>query len=380
MSAPLVVAEGLVKHFALSGGFLTGAARRLVAVDGVDLTIAAGETVALVGESGSGKSTLGRLLLRLLEPTSGRVLYRGEDLTRLDEAALRRLRRRMQMVFQNPFASLNPRRSIRAVLRQPYLTHRICGADEADRRAASLLESVGLAPAARYLDRYPYELSGGQRQRVVIARAISVGPEFIVADEPVSALDMSVRAQILTLLKRLRAEMNLAYLLITHDLSVARALSTRVAVLYLGQIVESAPAERLFASPLHPYTQALIAATPIADPRRARRRERLILPGEPPSPLAPPSGCRFHTRCPHAGPECRAVAPVLREAARGHAVSCHLVHPVERPPGGTPPGPPHARGSVRWSDAGELSGGEGGSADPGPAFPSRLRSRGGGEA
>ncbi len=327
MSAPLVVAEGLVKHFVLSRGFLEGPARRLVAVDGVDLTIGAGETVALVGESGSGKSTLGRLLLRLLEPTSGRVLYRGEDVTGLGEEELRRLRRRMQMVFQNPFASLNPRKSIRTVLRQPYLTHGICGAGEADQRAAALLESVGLAPAARYLDRYPYELSGGQRQRVVIARAISVQPEFVVADEPVSALDMSVRAQILNLLKRLRAEMNLAYLLITHDLSVARALSNRVVVLYLGQVVESAPAERLFSSPLHPYTQALIAATPIADPRRARQRERRILPGEPPSPLAPPTGCRFHTRCPLAVAECRTVPPVLRQVDAGHAVSCHLVHP-----------------------------------------------------
>ena len=322
--ADLVRAESLVKEFTVRRGFVRGERHTLRAVDRVSFTVRRGETVALVGESGSGKTTTGRLLLRLLEPSAGRVVFEGKDLAALDGPALRRLRPRMQIVFQDTTASLNPRKTVLQILAQPYRVHGIADRREVRERVDGLLARVGLTPPARYSDRYPHEFSGGQRQRIGIARAIAFAPSFIVADEPVSALDMSVRAQILTLLKGLQREMGLSYLFITHDLAVVRSVSQRVLVMYLGQIVEEAPVAQIFARPLHPYTQALLAATPIPNPRRARERQRLLLPGEPPSPLAPPPGCRFHTRCPFVMPVCSREEPPLVPIEGNRQVACHL--------------------------------------------------------
>jgi oligopeptide/dipeptide ABC transporter ATP-binding protein len=287
-------------------------------VDGVSLSIARQETLALVGESGSGKTTLGRTVLRLIEPTGGRILLDGRDITHLGQAALRPLRRRMQIVFQNPYASLNPRKTIGRILAQPLRLHRVPG-DHA-RAVAELLERVGLpADAAR---RYPHEFSGGQRQRIAIARALALRPGLVVADEITSGLDVTVKLRVLALLEDLQAEFHVAYLFISHDLAVVRQVADRVAVMYLGQIVEEAPTEALFARPLHPYTQALRASVPPPDPAVAWRPP--ALPGEPPSPLLVPSGCRFHPRCPLAEARCRKEAPGLRELDPGHRVSCHL--------------------------------------------------------
>jgi len=310
----LLKAEGLVKHFRANGGLVH-------AVDGVSFQLGAGETLALVGESGCGKSTVGRLVLRLLEPTAGHVLFEGEDLARLDAAALRARRRSMQIIFQDPYGSLNPRMTVGQVLREALVLHELHKGRETP-RIAELLELVGLAPA--HARRYPHEFSGGQRQRIGIARALAVEPKLIVCDEPVSALDVSVQAQVINLLQDLQARFGLAYLFIAHDLAVVKHIAARVAVMYLGKIVEQAPKAELFSRPRHPYTQALLSAIPVPDP--APRPKRMVLQGDVPSPLAPPSGCRFRTRCPDAQPRCAAEEPTLHEG-----VACHYWKEIPQP-------------------------------------------------
>ncbi|KOG36017.1 MULTISPECIES: ABC transporter ATP-binding protein [Streptomyces] len=293
------------------------------AVDGVSFEVAEGETLGLVGESGCGKSTTGRMIVRLLEPTSGSVTYAGRDVTRLSQRALKPLRREMQMVFQDPHSSLNPRQSVARIIADPLLVQGSSAAD-ARTRARELMELVGLIP--EHIDRYPHEFSGGQAQRIGIARALATGPRLVVADEPVSALDVSVQAQIVNLMERLQRELGLAYLFIAHDLSVVKRVCDRVAVMYLGRIVEVGVKERVYAAPAHPYTRALLSAVPLPDPAAERARERITLLGDPPSPAAPPPGCTFHPRCPKAREICRTEAPLLRIAAAGEAreVACHF--------------------------------------------------------
>ncbi len=322
--APLVQVEGLVKRFpgerALFG---LGRARRTVhAVDGVSFAIAAGQTLGLVGESGCGKSTVGRTILRLIEPDAGRVTLGGADVVALRGHELRALRRRMQIVFQDPYGSLNPRMTVRQTLAEPLAIHRLATGAEAKRRGAALLEEVGLDPA--YAAAYPHELSGGQRQRVGIARALSVEPQFLVLDEPVSALDVSVQAQVLNLLADLQRKRRLTYLFIAHDLAVVKHIADDVAVMYLGKIVERAPATGLYAGPRHPYTTSLLSAVPVPDPKA--QRQRIVLQGEVPSPAAPPAGCPFNPRCPHPkkNDRCRTEPPALREVAPGQFAACHF--------------------------------------------------------
>jgi len=318
---PVLKVDGLVKHFPVKRGLirpkLVGVVR---AVENVSFEIARGETLALVGESGCGKSTTGRLALRLMDPTAGSIRFMGEEIARFDKTALRRLRRRMQIIFQDPYASLNPRMTAGEILMEPLKVHEIC--DDTSRRARmrDLLELVGLLP--EHARRYPHQFSGGQRQRIGIARALAVNPELIVCDEPVSALDVSIQAQIVNLLQDLQQRFGLSYLFIAHDLAVVKHISNRVAVMYLGKLVEIGEKKTIYANPLHPYTQALMAAIPKLDPNA--RTERIILQGDVPNPFSPPSGCRFHTRCPYAQARCAAEEPQMREAARGHQLACHF--------------------------------------------------------
>ena len=325
-TAPLVEVRDLVKHYPGERAWLgLGKPRRVVrAVDGVSFTIAAGQTLGLVGESGSGKSTIARTLLRLTEPTAGEALFEGRDVFTLPPGELRALRRRMQIVFQDPYSSLNPRMTVRQTLREPLAIHRLAAGADADRRVAALLDEVGLD--ATLADSYPHELSGGQRQRVGIARALSVEPAFIVCDEPVSALDVSVQAQVLNLLTDLQRRHRLTYLFIAHDLAVVRHTAEQVAVMYLGKIVERAPAATVYQSPRHPYTRSLLSAVPVPDPNAPRRR--IVLSGDVPSPANPPPGCPFHPRCPHPkkNDRCRTEIPALRAVASGggHLAACHF--------------------------------------------------------
>ncbi|MBA2564964.1 MAG: ABC transporter ATP-binding protein [Gemmatimonadetes bacterium] len=317
-SASLLVVQDLAKHFPIRRGFFSRTVGHVRAVDGISFDIREGETLGLVGESGCGKTTTGRLILRLLPATRGTVLFRDEDVLCMEAGRLRELRREMQIVFQDPYGSLNPRITVGGMLTEALRVHRIAEGAEAQAQARRLLEIVGLS--ARHVTRYPHEFSGGQRQRIGIARALSVNPRFIVCDEAVSALDVSVQAQVINLLQDLQEEFGLTYLFIAHDLSVVEHISDRVAVMYLGRIVELAQADALYARPLHPYTRALLSAVPIPDPKV--RKERIVLRGDVPSPADPPSGCPFHPRCPMAVSECAQVVPELRDVGAGHWVAC----------------------------------------------------------
>ncbi len=319
----LLEVRGLVKHFPIGGGLFAKPRGAIRAVDGVSFTIRRGETLGLVGESGCGKTTTGRCILQLERPTSGRVIFEGRDLTTLDETALRAVRRRVQVIFQDPYSSLNPRMTVGQIIAEPLAVHRIVTESAArTARVRALLAHVGLLP--QHAQRYPHQLSGGQRQRVGIARALAMEPALIVCDEPVSALDVSIQAQIINLLEDLQAEFGLTYLFVAHDLSVVRHISDRVAVMYLGKIVEIADRKALYDDPLHPYTRALLAAVPIPDPEVEARRERIVLRGEVPSPLSPPAGCVFHPRCPIAVDRCWSQVPELREVKPGHWAACLL--------------------------------------------------------
>ncbi len=317
---PMLETRNLVKHFRLPGGWLTRTRRYVRAVDDVSVQVWPGQVLGVVGESGSGKTTLGRLLLRLDEPTSGSILFRGRDLATVGSRELRGLRREMQVVFQNPFTSLDPRMRVLDLVAEPLRTHRTVARGALRARVLELLERVGLGE--HHLDRYPHELSGGQAQRVAIARALALEPSVLILDEPTSALDVSVQAQIIGVLEELRSQHGLTYVFISHDLSVVRHISDQIAVMYLGKVVETGPTEQLFSSPLHPYTKALLKAVP--PPDFATHHELAVLEGSPPSATDPPSGCRFHTRCPIAEPHCAEVEPALRLLAPERLVACHL--------------------------------------------------------
>ena len=322
-ATPLLEVRDLAKHFVLPRDAFLEPRRVLRAVDGVDFDVFAGETVGLVGESGCGKSTLARVIMRLTEPTAGRVIFDGRDITNLSQAELRPLRRRMQMIFQDPYGSLNPRMTVEEILAGPLRLHGLVPEHGSAReRVRELLDLVGLSPAAAA--RFPHEFSGGQRQRISIARALAVEPRFIIGDEPISALDVNIQAQIINLMIGLQERLGLTYLFIAHDLAVVRHISDRIVVLYLGRVVETAPARALFAAPLHPYTNTLISAVPVPDPHRERGRPRIALRGEVPSAINPPSGCHFRTRCPAAAARCADETPYLVEAASGHFVACHF--------------------------------------------------------
>ena len=324
MTTPLLEVNDLVKHFPIkSGVVIEREVGRVRAVDGVSLTLGEGETLGLVGESGCGKSTLCRTILQLTPPTSGSVKFMGKELVGMSGRELRPLRRQMQMIFQDPFSSLNPRKRIGQIIGDPMELHRLASGADLNRRVQDLLDRVGLRP--EHVNRYPHEFSGGQRQRIGLARALALRPKLIVADEPVSALDVSVQAQIVNLLKDLQDEFGLSYLFVAHDLGVVRHVSDRVAVMYLGKVVEDSGTDDLYDRPIHPYSNALLSAVPIPDPRRNEARERVVLEGDVPSPSNPPSGCRFHTRCPWSTEVCANDEPAMRGYGPGHAAACH--HP-----------------------------------------------------
>ena len=315
----LISIQDLKVHYR-SGGGLFSASKTVKAVDGVSLDIKKGETLGLVGESGCGKSTLGKAILRLTEPTGGKVFYNGKDLAHLPQSAMREQRKHLQMIFQDPYASLNPRMTVGQIIGEPIRTFGLSKGGSVESRVQDLMETVGLS--RRFIKRYPHEFSGGQRQRIGIARALAVDPEFIVADEPISALDVSIQAQIMNLMEHLQAEKNLTYLFISHDLRAVRHLADRVAVMYLGRIVELAPGKDIYADPLMPYTKALISAVPVPDPEIEASRTRIILKGDVPSPINPPTGCHFHTRCSYAIDACKTIVPTLIEIKPDHQAAC----------------------------------------------------------
>jgi oligopeptide transport system ATP-binding protein len=323
-NSTLIQVRDLTKHFPITRGIIlqrqVGAVQ---AVDGITFDIQRGETLGMVGESGCGKTTAGRTILQLYRPTAGQVIFDGIDLTALKGESLRRMRRRIQMIFQDPFASLNPRMPISRIVGEPLRAHKLASGKARIERVQELMRVVGLNP--RFINRYPHEFSGGQRQRIGVARALASNPDFIVCDEPISALDVSIQAQVVNLLEDLQAELGLTYLFIAHDLSMVRHICNRVAVMYLGHIVELAEKNELYDHPLHPYTQALLSAVPVPDPAVERQRKRIVLEGDPPNPINPPSGCRFHTRCPIVAAVCSQQAPTWRDVGGGHFVACHKV-------------------------------------------------------
>ena len=332
MAQPLLEVKDLKKYFPIKGGIFSKTIGYVQAVDGISFALYPGETVGLVGESGCGKSTAARAILRLIEPTGGEVAFEGQDILKLGKKPMRALRRQMQIIFQDPYASLNPRMTVASIVGEPLEIHKIAKGRQKEERVASILEKVGLRP--EHMRRYPHEFSGGQRQRIGIARALALNPKLIIGDEPVSALDVSIQAQVINLLEDLQKEFNLTYLIIAHDLSVVEHISNRVAVMYLGKIVELATDRELYQNPSHPYTEALLSAVPRPDP--TIKKQRIILAGDVPSPINPPSGCRFHTRCLYAKADCKTVEPQLQNIGGGHYVACHYWKEVQAKRLGTP--------------------------------------------
>jgi oligopeptide transport system ATP-binding protein len=332
MAQPLLQVKNLKKYFPIKGGILSKTVGHVQAVDDISFDLYPGETVGLVGESGCGKSTAARTILRLIEPTGGEVFFEGQDILKLGKKPMRALRRQMQIIFQDPYASLNPRMTVASIVGEPLEIHKIAKGRAKEERVANILEKVGLRP--EHMRRYPHEFSGGQRQRIGIARALALNPKLIIGDEPVSALDVSIQAQVINLLEDLQGEFNLTYLIIAHDLSVVEHISDRVAVMYLGKIVELATDRELYENPSHPYTEALLSAVPRPDP--SIKKQRIILPGDVPSPINPPSGCRFHTRCLYAKADCKTVEPPLQDVGDGHYVACHYWKEVQAKRLGTP--------------------------------------------